>query len=93
MCLGPIWTEKHETAKRLAQRIKTVPDVAKSKVMRSGENPLTAIKDAQALPKVKAKVKAPQSDALAGRARFLCGFVGPRRYVGTSAAVHLPYGG
>lgn len=57
MCLSPIWTEKHETAKRLAQRIKTVLDVAKAKGLRSGENPVTAIKDAQALPKVKAKVK------------------------------------
>ncbi|MBM1585387.1 tyrosine-type recombinase/integrase [Sulfitobacter mediterraneus] len=56
MCLVPIWTEKHETAKRLAQRIKTVLDVARSKGFRSGENPVTAIKDAQALPKVKAKV-------------------------------------
>lgn len=56
MCLAPIWTEKHETAKRLAQRIKTVLDVARSKGFRSGENPVTAIKDAQALPKVKAKV-------------------------------------
>lgn len=55
MCLAPIWTEKHETAKRLAQRIKTVLDVARSKGFRSGENPVTAIKDAQALPKVKAK--------------------------------------
>ena len=31
MCLSPIWTAKHETAKRLAQRIKNVLDVAKSK--------------------------------------------------------------
>jgi integrase len=57
MCLSPIWTEKHETARRLAQRIKTVLDVARSKGFRSGENPVTAIKDAQALPKVKAKPK------------------------------------
>lgn len=57
MCLAPIWTEKHETAKRLAQRIKTVLDVARSKGFRSGENPVTAIKDAQALPPVKAKPK------------------------------------
>ncbi len=57
MCLAPIWTEKHETAKRLAQRIKAVLDVARSKGFRDGENPVTAIKDAQALPKVKAKVK------------------------------------
>ncbi len=57
MCLSPIWTEKHETAKRLSQRIKTVLDVAKSKGFRSGENPVTAIKDAGVLPKVKAKPK------------------------------------
>ncbi|WP_417271142.1 tyrosine-type recombinase/integrase [Celeribacter sp.] len=57
MCLSPIWTEKHETAKRLAQRIKIVLDVAKSKGFRSGENPVTAIKDAGVLPKVKVKVK------------------------------------
>jgi integrase len=57
MCLSPIWTDKHETARRLAQRIKTVLDVAKSKGFRSGENPVTAIKDAQVLPKVKAKVQ------------------------------------
>jgi len=57
MCLSPIWTEKHETARRLAQRIKVVLDVAKSKGFRSGENPVTAIKDGQVLPKVKVKVK------------------------------------
>jgi len=57
MCLSPIWTEKHETAKRLAQRIKIVLDVAKSKGFREGENPVTSIKDAQVLPKVKAKAK------------------------------------
>ena len=57
MCLSPIWTEKHETARRLSQRIKIVLDVAKSKGCRSGENPVTAIKDAQVLPKVKAKPK------------------------------------
>jgi integrase len=57
ICLAPIWTEKHETAKRLAQRIKTVLDVARSKGFRFGENPVTAIKDAHALPKVKKKVK------------------------------------
>lgn len=57
MCLSPIWTEKHETAKRLAQRIKTVLDVAKSKGFRSGENPVTEIKDAKVLPKVTSKPK------------------------------------
>ncbi|PLS23618.1 tyrosine-type recombinase/integrase [Neptunicoccus cionae] len=57
MCLSPIWTVKHETAKRLAQRIKTVLDVAKSKGFRSGENPITEIHDAKALPKVTKKPK------------------------------------
>ncbi len=57
MCLSPIWTDKHETAKRLAQRIKTVLDVARSKGFRSGENPVTTIKEAKALPKVTAKPK------------------------------------
>lgn len=56
-CLSPIWTDKHETARRLSQRIKIVLDVAKSKGFRSGENPVTAIHDAQVLPKVKAKPK------------------------------------
>lgn len=55
MCLSPIWTDKHETARRLSQRIKTVLDVAKAKGFRSGENPVTAIKDAGVLPKVAVK--------------------------------------
>lgn len=57
MCLSPIWTEKHETARRLSQRIKIVLDVARSKGFRSGENPVTAISDAKVMPKVKAKAK------------------------------------
>ena len=55
MCLAPIWTVKPETAKRLAQRIKIVLDVAKSKGFRSGKNPVTAVRDARVLPTVKAK--------------------------------------
>ncbi|GAB5447414.1 tyrosine-type recombinase/integrase [Gymnodinialimonas sp.] len=56
MCLSPIWTEKHETARRLSQRIKTVLDVARSKGFREGENPVVAIRDGHVLPKVKKKV-------------------------------------
>lgn len=56
-CLSPIWTEKHETAKRLSQRIKVVLDVAKSKGFHTGENPVTEINTAQVLPKVKIKVQ------------------------------------
>lgn len=54
-CLSPIWTEKHETARRLSQRIKTVLDVARSKGFREGENPVSAIRDAGVMPKVKVK--------------------------------------
>jgi predicted helicase len=43
--LLPIWTEKHETAKRVAQRIKAVLDVAKSKGFYTGENPVNTIRD------------------------------------------------
>lgn len=57
MCLSPIWTEKHETARRLSQRIKTVLDVARSKGFREGENPVVAIRDGQVLPKVRKKVR------------------------------------
>lgn len=57
MCLAPIWTAKYEIARRLAQRIKIVLDVAKTKGYRYGENPVMAIKDGQVLPKVKAKPK------------------------------------
>ncbi len=57
MCLSPIWTDKHETARRVAQGIKSVLDVAKSNGFRSGENPVTSIHDAKVLPKVKAKPK------------------------------------
>ena len=63
MCLSSIWSEKHETARRLAQRIKTVLGVAKSKGFRSGENPVTVIQDAQVLPKVKSRRK--HHDAMA----------------------------
>lgn len=57
VCLSPIWTEKHETARRLSQRIKIVLDVAKSKGHRSGENPVTAIKESLVLAKVNTKPK------------------------------------
>ena len=52
-CLLPIWTEKHETAKRVVQRLKTGLDVAK----RSGENPTTTVQEANVLLKVR---KAPE---------------------------------
>ena len=57
MCLPPVFTEKHETARRLAQRVKTFLDVARSHGFREGENSVTAVKDANVLPKVKAKLE------------------------------------
>ena len=57
ICLSPIGTEKHETARRVSQRIKAVLDVAKSKGFRTGENPVTEINDAKVLPKVTNKPK------------------------------------
>ena len=55
--LSPIWTEKHETARRVLQRIKAVLDVARSKGFRASENPVTAIQEGGVLPKVTAKPK------------------------------------
>ena len=90
MCLSPIWTDKHETARRLVQRIKIVLDVAKSKGFRSGENPVTAIQEAQVLPKVKAHLaKAPQRDALARCACLLCRPEIPRCHGRKGVDVHL----
>ena len=49
--LTPIWTEKHETAKRLKQRISAVFDWAKSAGHYPDENPVNGIH--RALPNVK----------------------------------------
>jgi len=56
-CLMPIWATKHETATRVAQRIKTILDFAEAKGFREGKNPVTSVKDAKVLPKVRKKVK------------------------------------
>ncbi len=39
--LRPIWTDKHETATRVRQRIEAVLSAAKARGLRSGENPAT----------------------------------------------------
>lgn len=49
--LSPIWTEKHETAKRLKQRLSTIFDWAKSSGHYPFENPVNGIE--KALPTVK----------------------------------------
>ncbi|MBO9420320.1 integrase arm-type DNA-binding domain-containing protein [Labrenzia sp. R4_2] len=56
-CLTPIWTEKHETAKRVRQRIRVVLDVAKSKGYRQDDNPVNEIMAADVLPKVRTNPK------------------------------------
>lgn len=49
--LSPIWTEKHESAKRLKQRLATIFDWAKGAGHYPHENPINGIK--KALPAVK----------------------------------------
>lgn len=49
--LSPIWTEKHETAKRLRQRLSTIFDWAKGAGHYPHENPVNGLK--KALPTVK----------------------------------------
>jgi len=49
--LSPIWTTKHETARRVKQRISTVFDWAKGAGHYSHENPVNGLK--RALPSVK----------------------------------------
>jgi len=51
--LTPIWTEKHDTAKRLKQRIAAVFDWAKSSGQYPHDNPVNGIN--KALPVVKAR--------------------------------------
>jgi len=62
--LTPIWTEKHETANRLKQRISTVFDWAKGAGHYPYENPVNGLK--KALPPVKPSrgVSAAAGDAL-----------------------------
>ncbi len=49
--LAPIWTKKHETAKRLRQRLNTIFDWAKGAGHYSSENPINGTK--KALPTVR----------------------------------------
>ncbi len=53
--LSPIWTEKHETAKRLRQRISTIFDWAKGAGHYPHENPVNGLK--KALPMVKRRAE------------------------------------
>ena len=53
--LAPIWTEKHETATRLRQRLTTIFDWAKNAGYYPRENPLVGVK--RALPNMKRRVQ------------------------------------
>lgn len=55
--LSPIWTTKHETARRVMQRVGIVLDVARAKKFREGENPISEIKALGVLPKIKTAPK------------------------------------
>lgn len=50
MVLSPIWTTKHETAKRLKQRLSTIFDWAKGNGFYPNENPLNGV--TKSLPRV-----------------------------------------
>lgn len=56
-CIEPIWTKKHETARRVMQRIGKVIDVAKSKGFREGDNPVATIRNANVFLKVGGKTE------------------------------------
>ena len=49
--LSPLWTEKHETAKRLSQRLSRIFDWAKGRGLYPHENPVNGVR--KALPTVK----------------------------------------
>ncbi|MCB1328008.1 MAG: tyrosine-type recombinase/integrase [Maritimibacter sp.] len=53
--LTPIWTERHETAKRLKQRLSTIFDWAKGAGHYPHENPVNGVK--KALPTVKRRAE------------------------------------
>lgn len=53
--LGPIWTEKNDTASRVKQRLSSIFDWAKGAGHYPHENPVNGLK--KALPMVKAQVK------------------------------------
>jgi hypothetical protein len=55
--LSPIWFEKHETARRLKQRIATVFDDAKGKGHIAGENPVAGVSASLKSNKRTRKVK------------------------------------
>jgi integrase len=53
--LGPMWAEKHETGKRLVQRVGAVFDFAAGAGIWQGPNPTQGLR--RALPKVRAQVE------------------------------------
>jgi integrase len=50
---GDFWLVSNETCNRLAQRLAKVLDVAEARGFRTGSNPVTVIRNANVLPKVK----------------------------------------
>jgi len=48
-CIEPIWIDKNETAIRVLQRIGKVIDVASSKGLRAGDNPVIVVRNANVL--------------------------------------------
>jgi integrase len=81
--LGPIWTEKPETARRVMQRLSTVLDHATAAGHRSGENPCRIA--AIGLPKMREPVK--HFEALAFLA--LPGFISRLREARATETIRL----
>lgn len=55
--ISPIWSSKHETARRVMQRVGVILDVARAKKYREGENPISEIKSLGVLPKINIQPK------------------------------------
>jgi len=55
--ISPIWSSKHETARRVMQRVGVILDVARAKKYREGENPISEIKSLGVLPKINTQPK------------------------------------
>jgi integrase len=54
-CLEPIWRSKHETARRVRNRIEQILDYAKAKGLRGGDNPAAWTLLEHVLPQIKNK--------------------------------------
>ena len=93
--LEPIWTAKHETARRLRARIESVLDWAKVRGYRSGENPARwkgHLSRVAGEARQRSRRQAPSRVALFGSPRVDCRTPGARRPGRAGAGVSYPDG-